>query len=230
MIRRPPRSTRTDTLFPYTTLFRSEHAGLGLEARIGEDVWRLGRGEWALGEPTASGRGGTVLACNGRLAQAFAFEDALRPGAVAAVGALRRRCYALGIISGDTPDAVMPVAAALGFDAAQSGLLPTEKTARRASLATAGRKALMVGDGPNDAPALVAAHVSIAPGSAADVGRQAADFVFLRPDLESVPFTIRIALAADRLIRQNFAFAALYNAVALRSEEHTSELQSLMRI
>src|SRR3546814_2998593 len=109
----------------------------------------------------------------------------------------------------------MPGAAALGIDAAQWGLLPTEKTARLASLATAGRKALMVGDGLNDAPALVAAHVSIAPGSAADVGRQAADFVFLRPDLESVPFTIRIALAADRLIRQNFAFAALYNAVAL---------------
>src|SRR3546814_19545889 len=86
-----------------------------------------------------------------------------RPGAVAAVAALRRRGYALGIISGDTPDAVMPVAAALGIDAAQSGLLPTEKTARLASLATAGRKALMVGDGLHDAHALGAAHVSIRP-------------------------------------------------------------------
>src|SRR3546814_16460566 len=104
--RRPHGSQRHDTLLPYTPRFRS--------ARIGEEVWRLGRGGGALGEPTASGRGGTVLACNGRLAQAFAFEDALRPGAVAAVAALRRRGYALGIISGDTPDAVMPVAAALG--------------------------------------------------------------------------------------------------------------------
>src|SRR3546814_6354761 len=78
-------ATSADLAFDTIT----EHAGLGLEARIGEDVWRLGRGEWALGEPTASGRGGTVLACNGRLAQAFAFEDALRPGAVAAVAALR---------------------------------------------------------------------------------------------------------------------------------------------
>src|SRR3546814_1401023 len=86
-------ATSADLAFDTIT----EHAGLGLEARIGEDVWRLGRGEWALGEPTASGRGGTVLACNGRLAQAFAFEDALRPGAVAAVAALRRRGNALGI-------------------------------------------------------------------------------------------------------------------------------------
>src|SRR5690606_31358056 len=107
------------------------------------------------------------------------------------------------------------VAAELGIDAAKAGLLPAEKTAHLASLASAGRKALMVGDGLNDAPALVAAHVSIAPGSAADVGRQAADFVFLRSDLESVPFAIATALAADRLIRQNFGLAALYNVVAL---------------
>ena len=55
----------------------------------------------------------------------------------------------------------------------------------------------------------------MAPGSAADIGRQAADFVFLRPDLESVLQAIGIAQSADRLIRQNFAFAALYNLVAL---------------
>src|SRR3546814_12975280 len=111
----------------------------------------------------------------------------MRPVAVCRVGALGRRGYALGIISGDTTDAVMPVAAALGIDPAQSGLLPTEKTARLASLATAGRNALIVGDGLHDAPALVAAHLSIAPGTPADVPQQAAAFRFLRPHPPPVP-------------------------------------------
>lgn len=192
-----------------------ERAGLGLEARIGGDVWRLGRSGWALGENAHPDLGGTVLAFNGRLAQRFTFEDELRPGATAAVTALRARGYDLEIMSGDTREAVAPVAGKLGIATVQAGLLPAEKTAYLESLAQDGHKALMVGDGLNDAPALVAAHVSIAPGNAADVGRQAADFVFLHPDLESVPYAIGIARVADRLIRQNFAFAALYNLVAL---------------
>jgi Cu2+-exporting ATPase len=192
-----------------------ERAGLGLEARSGADIWRLGRGRWALDGGDRPAADGTVLARNGQLVQAFAFEDELRPGAAAAVAALRRSGFALEIMSGDTSDAVEQVAAGLGITTVRAGLLPADKTAHLDALARNGHKALMVGDGLNDAPALAAAHVSIAPGSAADVGRQAADFVFLRPDLESVPFTIGVARAADRLIRQNFAFAALYNMVAL---------------
>jgi len=192
----------------------SERAGLGLEAEVGGDKWRLGRAEWAIvgdGLPD----GGTVLACNGVLAQAFIFEDELRPGTLAAIGTLRKHGYQLEIMSGDTVEAVAPVATQLGISRFQAAMLPAEKTDYLTSLAETGHKALMVGDGLNDAPALVAAHVSIAPGSAADVGRQAADFVFLSPDLESVPYAIEIARKADRLIRQNFAFAAIYNLLAL---------------
>src|SRR3546814_12700357 len=70
-------ATSADLAFDTIT----EHAGLGLAARIGEDVWRLGRGEWALGEPTASGRGGPVLACTDRLDQPFAVQAPTGPGA-----------------------------------------------------------------------------------------------------------------------------------------------------
>jgi len=156
-----------------------------------------------------------VLARDGMLAAAFELEDEPRPRAAAACRDLAAMGFALEIVSGDRPDPVQALASATGIGAARAAMLPGDKVAHIGALQAAGRRVLMVGDGLNDAPALAAAYVSMAPASAADIGRQSADLVFLHPGLDAVPFAICTARRAGRLIRQNFALAVAYNAVAM---------------
>ncbi len=192
-----------------------EYAGLGIEARIGGSTYRLGRPEWALVEGTPQEDANTVLSKDGRLVARFTFEDAMRPRAAETIGVLRDAGLHVVMLSGDAPGAVRSVAAKLGIGDFASGLLPAEKVARLQEMAAEGRKVLMVGDGINDAPALSAAHVSMAPATAADIGRNAADFVFLREGLDALPRALAIAQEAGRLVRQNFALAVVYNVLAL---------------
>ncbi len=191
-----------------------EHPGRGLEAETADGrIYRLGRAGWATGGTAEAA--GTVLAQDGLQLAAFRFDDRLRPDARAAVAQLQQRGLRTEILSGDRPEAVAAVARQLGIADYRAAMLPGDKAAHLAALAARGRKVLMVGDGLNDAPALAAAHASMAPASAADIGRNAADFVFLRDSLQAVPQAMEVARRAGQLIRQNFALALGYNAVAL---------------
>ncbi|CAH1694155.1 Nitrogen fixation protein FixI [Hyphomicrobiales bacterium] len=197
-----------------------ERPGLGIEARIDGARYRLGRAEWALSETSAAedtyaDAPGTVLSRDGMLVASFSFEDALRPGSDAAVARLRNEGVKLCLLSGDREAAVAAVAKRLGVGDFAARLLPVGKVERLEALAGAGHKVLMVGDGLNDAPALAKAHVSMAPATAADIGRNAADFVFLRDSLSAVPVAVAVAREAGRLVQQNFALAIIYNLIAL---------------
>ncbi|MGB6120119.1 MAG: heavy metal translocating P-type ATPase [Mesorhizobium sp.] len=192
-----------------------ETAGCGIEGRISGHLYRLGRKDWV--EPGAGGSAPTAtwLSVDGRALGFFEIADRLRPGSSEAVGRLRELGLSAEILSGDDAKAVAATARAVGIDRATGGMLPRDKVARLEAIASDGRKVLMVGDGLNDAPALGAAHVSMAPSSAADVGRNAADLVFLGSSLQSVPEAITIARQAKRLVTQNIGLSIAYNALAL---------------
>lgn len=193
----------------------TELPGLGIEARFDGNTFRLGRAEWALGDARAAEAAATVLAKDGRLLAAFTFQDSIRPGAAAAVAELERDGFRLQILSGDHAPVVAATARGVGIGTYTADLLPHAKVDRIKALADDGRVVLMVGDGLNDAPALAAAYASMVPASAADIGRAASDFVFLRESLSAVPTAIALARQARILVKQNFLLAGLYNVIAL---------------
>jgi P-type Cu2+ transporter len=162
-------------------------------------------------DPTAS-----VIAFSwgGRQA-ALRVRQALRPDAAAVMQNLRQRGFDCRILSGDRPEAVGPIAAALGINLWRGGCTPADKIDALEILKAEGRMVLMVGDGLNDAPALAAAHVSMSPISAADLTQAQADAVFLGDRLIPVQHTIDISRRAHNLMRQNLGVALLYNLIAV---------------
>ncbi|MBX4949093.1 cadmium-translocating P-type ATPase [Rhizobium binae] len=198
----------------------TEIPGGGLEARKGADVYRLGNTAFACGtsfvpRTADSPFSEVVLSQNGVDLARFFFDDTLRPGAREAIGQLDAAGLETLIVSGDRQIVVDNTAHALGIGRALGSLTPKRKVDECQRLNGEGRRVLMVGDGINDAPALAAAHVSMAPATASDIGRQAADLVFFNDHLDAVPEAIAIARRSATLIRQNFVLAIGYNVLAV---------------
>lgn len=189
-----------------------------VEERHGEGVLgivdgreaRLGSGGFVGAAPDA----GLALRLGGGAPVAIDVEEELRPGAHALVQHFRAAGAEVGMLTGDVPARAKTIGVPLGISF-EAGLSPGEKLARIEGMTRRGHKVLMIGDGLNDGPALAAAHASMAPGDASDLSRVAADFVLLDGTLEGAVLAARVSRAADRHILQNFALAALYNALAV---------------
>jgi Cu2+-exporting ATPase len=197
-----------------------ESAGQGLRLRSSEGEIRLGRRGWAvpaaeIGSMEDAAGPELWFGRPGRPPVRFGFVDQMRDDAVEVIAALRARGLAVALLSGDRAPAVQAVALTLGITDWQAACSPADKVARLEELAHEGRRVLMVGDGLNDAPALAAAHVSLSPASAIDISQTAADAVFQGRKLGPVVLALDVARAADRLVRQNFALAFVYNVTAV---------------
>ncbi len=191
-----------------------EVPGEGMEATFAGRRVRLGCADWAGAE--ARDATATYLdAGDGKPARAFVFADRLRPGAAAAVAALKASGKRVVLLSGDSAAPVEDMARTLGIDEWRAAVRPEDKAAQVAALTEAGARVLMVGDGLNDTAALAGAHVSISPASALDAARVASDIVLLGQDLLPIADAARLAVTARRRIKQNFALSLAYNVVAV---------------
>jgi P-type Cu2+ transporter len=167
------------------------------------------------GEAATRGQGVVYLLAGDRALAAFAVADAVRPESREAV----RRLHELGIgvvmMTGDAQAVAATVARELGIDTVFAQVLPGDKAARIEALQREGKRVAMVGDGVNDAPALVTADVGIAIGAGTDVAVEAGDVVLVRSDPRDVPRIVALSRASYRKMVQNLWWAAGYNIVAI---------------
>jgi len=155
-----------------------------------------------------------VLA-DGALAGAIALADVIRPESRDALRRLREMGIKAMMLTGDSQAVARWVAGELGLDDYFAEVLPGDKAAKIAEVKRRGLTVAMVGDGVNDAPALVAADVGIAIGAGTDVAIESADIVLVRSDPRDVAGIVGLARATYRKMVQNLWWATGYNAIAL---------------
>jgi Cu+-exporting ATPase len=170
------------------------------------------------GAAEAAREGGATaiyVAVDGRAAGAIAIADPVKPSAPAALQALRDDGMRMVMLTGDNLTTARAVAARLGIEEIEAGILPERKSEVVQRLRREGRRVAMVGDGINDAPALAAADVGIAMGGGTDVAIESAGITLLTGDLAGLVRARRLSAATMRNIRQNLAFAFIYNAAGV---------------
>ncbi|MBW2483053.1 MAG: heavy metal translocating P-type ATPase [Deltaproteobacteria bacterium] len=155
------------------------------------------------------------LGLAGRLAAVFIFGDRLRPDTSAAIDALRRRGYHLSLVSGDGDRTTKTIGKEIGIRHAHGGKFPQDKADYVAALQHQGYRVAMVGDGINDAPALVQADLSLAVHSGGQLTKEAADITLMRAEPLQVVDFLDFAGQVNKKITQNLAFTFIYNVVSI---------------
>ena len=151
----------------------------------------------------------------GKFLGVVAAADVLKADSVEAVAAMLRQKLRIVMLTGDNAKTANAIAHKAGIDDVIADVLPTQKAQVVKNLQAEGRRVLMVGDGINDAPALVTADVGMAIGAGTDIAMESADVVLIGGSLESVANAIALSKATIRIIRQNLFWAFFYNCLGI---------------
>ncbi len=163
----------------------------------------------------ADGKTPLYIAAGGRLLGVIAVADVVKPDSAAAIAALRQNGCQVVLLTGDNQRTAEAIARQVGVDRVIAQVLPQDKAKCVADLQKEGRKVAMVGDGINDAPALVTADVGLAIGAGTDVAIESADIVLMRSSLMDIVDAMELSRATLRNIRQNLFWAFFYNTVGI---------------
>ena len=161
------------------------------------------------------GKTAMFVAIDGQLAGILAVADEMKSSSLSAVQELQSLGLEVIMLTGDREETATAIAQKAGIQKVIAGVLPDGKAAAIKNLQEAGKKLAMVGDGINDAPALVQADVGIAIGSGADVAIESADVVLMHSDLQDVVKAIKLSQATIRNIKENLFWAFAYNTLGI---------------
>ncbi|WP_061910360.1 heavy metal translocating P-type ATPase [Streptococcus cristatus] len=166
-------------------------------------------------ELSQEGKTAMFVAIDGQLAGILAVADEMKSSSLSAVQELQSMGLEVIMLTGDREETATAIAQKAGIQKVIAGVLPDGKAAAIKNLQEAGKKLAMVGDGINDAPALVQADVGIAIGSGADVAIESADVVLMHSDLQDVVKAIKLSQATIRNIKENLFWAFAYNTLGI---------------
>jgi cation-transporting ATPase V len=169
----------------------------------------------AAGRLEADGKTAVFAGWDGETRAVLAVADTLKDGAGAIVARLHGMGLRVAMITGDNARTADAIASAVGIDRVLAEVLPQDKVSEVARLQAEGEVVAMVGDGVNDAPALVQADLGIAIGTGTDVAIEASDLTLLRSDLDGVATAIELSRRTYRTILQNLGWAFGYNTLAI---------------
>jgi Cu2+-exporting ATPase len=192
--------------------------GSGVEGVVDGRHWKLGNAAFVPGADAAPQDGDATrvfLGTDGRLVAAFTIADTLREDASKTLKKLEKMKFSVSLVSGDGEAPVARAAALLGISDARSGYTPDDKLQRINVLQQQGGVVVMVGDGINDAPVLAGADVSIAPSHAASLAQSSADVLMLGDSLHPIVTLMQASRRTMRIVRQNLAWAIVYNLSAV---------------
>jgi Cu+-exporting ATPase len=155
------------------------------------------------------------VAIAGKIAGAIALTDVLKSSTAEAIAALKAEGLRIVILTGDRKESAAMIGKELGITEIEAQARPDRKAEVIRRLKSEGRVAAMAGDGINDAPALAAADVGIAMGTGTDVAIESAGITLVKGDLRGIVRARRLSRATTRNIKQNLAFAFVYNLVGI---------------